>query len=79
MNATVGGLFDGCGLLAYGLTLAGWEHRWLCEVDPWRRELLALRWPGVRIYDDVRAVDARAERPVLVAGGFPCKGRVDSG
>lgn len=80
MNAqTVGGLFDGCGLLAYGLHLAGWEHAWLCEVDPWRRELLALRWPGVRIYDDVRAVDARAERPLLIAGGFPCKGASTAG
>jgi site-specific DNA-cytosine methylase len=79
VNATVGGLFDGIGLLAYGLTLAGWEHSWLCEVDPWRRELLALRWPGVPIYDDVRAVDARAERPLLIAGGFPCKGASTSG
>jgi DNA (cytosine-5)-methyltransferase 1 len=71
----VGGLFDGCGLLAYGLCLAGLEHRWLCEVDPFRRELLGRRWPGVRIFDDVRAVGAATAEPVtVIAGGFPCKG-----
>jgi DNA (cytosine-5)-methyltransferase 1 len=77
---TVGGLFDGCGLLAYGLTLAGWRHSWLCEVDPWRRELLGLRWPGVRCFDDVRAVGAAsAKRVDLIAGGFPCKGASTAG
>jgi DNA (cytosine-5)-methyltransferase 1 len=78
-SPTVGGLFDGCGLLAYGLHLAGWQHTWLCEVDEWRRGILAKRFPGVRIYDDVRAVDARADRPLLIAGGFPCKGASTAG
>ncbi len=71
---TVGGLFDGCGLLAYGLHLAGLKHRWLCEVDEFRRGLLRQRFPGVPIYPDVRAVDAHAERVDVIAGGFPCKG-----
>lgn len=70
-----GGLFDGIGLLAYGLHLAGIQHAWLCEVDPWRRSILQQRWPGVPVFDDVRAVGARsAQRVELVAGGFPCKG-----
>jgi site-specific DNA-cytosine methylase len=72
--ATVGGLFDGCGLLAYGLHLAGWEHRWLCEKDEFRRELLEQRFPGVPIYADVREVGLDAEAVDLIAGGFPCKG-----
>lgn len=76
----VGGLFDGCGLLAYGLCLAGLQHRWLCEVDPFRRAILARRWPGVRIFDDVRAVGVdTAERVDVIAGGFPCKGASTAG
>lgn len=71
---TVGGLFDGCGLLAYGLHLAGWEHRWLCEIDEFRQRILRLRFPGVPIYPDVRAVGFDAPRVDLIAGGFPCKG-----
>jgi DNA (cytosine-5)-methyltransferase 1 len=77
---TVGGEFDGIGLLAYGLHLAGLEHRWLCEVDPWRRGILARRFPGVPVFDDVRAVGARsAERVDVIAGGFPCKGASTAG
>jgi DNA (cytosine-5)-methyltransferase 1 len=76
---TCGGLFDGIGLLAYGLCRAGIEHRWLCEADPWRRDILAKRWPGVPVYDDVRHVGADAEPVHLVAGGFPCKGASTAG
>lgn len=76
---TVGGLFDGCGLLAYGLHLAGLRHEWLCEVKPERRAILERRWPGVRVYDDVRAVGADAVRVDIIAGGFPCKGASTAG
>lgn len=70
---SVGGLFDGCGLLAYGLHLAGLEHRWLCEIVPFRRELLERRF-GVPVYHDIRAVGPDAPRVDVIAGGFPCKG-----
>lgn len=53
---TCGGLFDGGGLLAWGLHRAGWRHSWLCESDPFRRELLRTRFPGAVVYDDVRTV-----------------------
>jgi len=77
---SVGGLFDGAGLLAYGLHLAGLEHAWLCESDPWRREVLALRFPGIPVHADARAVGARTARRVdVIAGGFPCKGASTSG
>jgi site-specific DNA-cytosine methylase len=71
---TVGGLFDGVGLLAYGLHLAGFEHRWLCEKDEFRARILKQRFPGVPVYRDVRDVGAGVEPVDLVAGGFPCKG-----
>lgn len=71
----VGGLFDGVGLLAYGLHLAGLEHAWLCEWDEWRRGILHKRFPGIPVYDDVRHVGAsNAVRVDVIAGGFPCKG-----
>lgn len=77
---TVGGLFDGAGLLAYGLHLAGLRHAWLCESDPFRRSLLERRWLGIPVFCDVRAVGARtAERVDVIAGGFPCKGASTAG
>jgi site-specific DNA-cytosine methylase len=74
----VGGLFDGCGLLAYGLHLAGLEHRWLCDVDEFRQGLLRQRF-GVPVYPDVRAVGADAPWVHVIAGGFPCKGASSAG
>jgi DNA (cytosine-5)-methyltransferase 1 len=80
IDLSVGGEFDGCGLLAYGLHLAGLRHAWLCESDPWRRSILELRFPGVPIFDDIRGVGAASARPVdVIAGGFPCKGVSSAG
>jgi DNA (cytosine-5)-methyltransferase 1 len=76
----VGSLFSGCGLLDYGLHLAGLRHAWFCEREADRRAILELRWPGVPVLDDVCAVDAgRVERVDLVVGGFPCKGASNAG
>lgn len=76
----VGSLFSGGGLFDLGLSLAGIEHRWLCEIDPFRRVILGRRWPGVRIFDDVRAVGIATAEPVtVIAGGFPCKGASTGG
>jgi DNA (cytosine-5)-methyltransferase 1 len=55
-RVNVGSLFSGVGGMDYGLAQAGFEHAFFCESDPWRREVLAARWPGVPIYDDVREV-----------------------
>lgn len=75
----VGSLFSGIGLLDYGLHLAGFEHAWLCESDPFRRSVLERRFPGVPVYEDVRGVGDGAARVDLVAGGFPCKGASSAG
>lgn len=74
-----GSVFSGIGLLDYGLHLAGIHHRWLCEWDPWRRDILTKRWPGARVLDDVRHVGHGCEPVELIAGGFPCKGASTSG
>jgi site-specific DNA-cytosine methylase len=76
---TVGSLFSGIGLLDYGLHLAGVRHAWFCERDEWRRGILARRWPGVRILDDVRHVGHGLPTVDGIVGGFPCKGASTAG
>jgi len=70
----VGSLFSGAGLGDLGLHRAGLKHRWFCECDPYARKILAARWPGVPILEDVRDVRAESAHPVdILAGGFPCQ------
>ena len=77
---TVGSMFSGVGLLDYGLHLAGLLHAWFAERDEFRRGILARRWPGALVLDDVRAVCADAvPRVDVIAGGFPCKGASTAG
>jgi DNA (cytosine-5)-methyltransferase 1 len=71
-RVNVGSLFSGAGLMDWGLTLAGFEHAWFCESDPYCRRVLAIRYPGVPIFEDVRTFEA-PERVDLLAGGFPCQ------
>jgi DNA (cytosine-5)-methyltransferase 1 len=52
----VGSLFSGIGGLDHGLHRAGHRHLFFCESDPYRRAILAARWPGVPVYEDVREV-----------------------
>ncbi len=82
----VGSLFSGIGGLDHGLANAGFEHVFLCESDPWRRDVLRARFPGVPVYDDVRDVErhpsmddslSRRRSPDIVAGGERSNGTVD--
>ena len=68
----VGSLFSGAGLMDYGLAAAGFNHSWFCEIDPYARRILALRWPGVPVYEDARAVGPELAPVDLLAAGFPC-------
>ncbi len=44
------------------------------ERDPYCKQVLAKRWPGVPIFDDVRQVGAGdVEPPDIVCGGSPCQ------
>jgi DNA (cytosine-5)-methyltransferase 1 len=57
----VGSLFSGIGGMDYGLARAGLRHVFFCESDPWRRQVLAARWPGVPVYDDVATLGSVAD------------------
>jgi DNA (cytosine-5)-methyltransferase 1 len=68
---SVAGLFAGIGGIERGLGLYGGEAELLCESwDPAHR-VLATRFPGVHLVEDVR--DLRSLPTVdLVSAGFPC-------
>lgn len=74
-----GSVFSGIGGLDLGVELAfGAECAWQCERDPLARGVLRRRWPGARLFGDVRdlARGARAGREFacdILAGGPPCQ------
>jgi len=70
----VGSLFSGVGLTDFGLELAGFEHAWFCEIEPYAQDILAKRWPGRTIYKDIKDLDGNEiEKVDLLSGGFPCQ------
>ncbi|WP_320175807.1 DNA (cytosine-5-)-methyltransferase [Maridesulfovibrio sp.] len=70
----VGSLFSGVGLTDFGLELAGFEHAWFCEIEPYARDILSKRWPGRTIYKDIKELDGNeVEKVDLLSGGFPCQ------
>jgi len=70
---TCGSLFSGVGGFDLGLSRAGFEHKFFAEIDPYCRAVLATRFPGVPIYEDVKDVGADAGHVDILAGGFPCQ------
>ncbi len=70
---SIGSLFSGIGGIELALESLGLGPVvWQAESDPFCRQVLAKHWPGVKIYEDVRAIDANAQRPDILCGGFPC-------
>src|SRR5262245_38887752 len=70
---TVGGLFSGIGGFELGFQRAGFEIRWMVEIDPFCRAVLKKHWPDVTCYEDVRTVGNELERVDVLCGGFPCQ------
>lgn len=68
----VGSLFSGIGGIDLGLERAGFNVSWLCESDPFKRRVLDIRWPGVPVYEDARAVGPELARVDVLTAGFPC-------
>ena len=72
----VGSLFSGIGGIELGLhRTGGFETVWMNEIDPHARKVLALRFPGLPIYDDVRDIGIKYDVPPVdvLVGGFPCQ------
>jgi len=70
----VGSIFSGAGLGDLGLTWAGFDHEWFCELAEYQRKVLALRWPGAPVYTDVTELKGNDLPPVdILIGGFPCQ------
>lgn len=65
-------LFSGIGGFDLGLERAGMRTVAFCESDPYCRAVLAKRWPGVPIHEDVRTLP-RIDGIDLVCGGVPCQ------
>ena len=71
-------LFSGGGLGDYGLELAGMEIIGQVEIDDYCQKILALRWPDVPKWRDVKTFDGTAfvrehGQPYIISGGFPCQ------
>lgn len=71
---SLGSLFSGIGGFEVAAERLGMRVAWSCEIDPFGRKVLAKHWPGVELYEDVRAIEpARTERVDILTGGFPCQ------
>jgi DNA-cytosine methyltransferase len=71
---TVGGACSGIGGVEYAFTAAGFDVRWMIEIDPFCQQVLRKHWPHAEIYSDLLTVDASTLRPVDVfCAGFPCQ------
>lgn len=68
-----GSLCSGIGGLDRGLELAGLDPVWQCEVDPYRRRVLAAHWPGIPCYPDLRELPNDVPPVDLIAAGYPCQ------
>lgn len=72
-------LFSGIGGFALGFERCFIRTVAFCETDPFCRKVLARRWPGTPIYDDVRTLTLDTLKndgiyPVdIICGGFPCQ------
>lgn len=63
-----------------GFERAGFETRWVCEVDPFRRQLLAKHFPNAKQYPDLIALDPIILEPVdVLIGGTPCQDLSNAG
>ena len=69
---TVGSTFTGVGGADLGFEQAGFQIRWQCELDAWKRSVLAAHWPDVQIFDDITTMLDPPPVDILI-GGFPCQ------
>ena len=69
---TVGSTFTGVGGADLGFEWAGYKIAWQCELDAWKRSVLAAHWPDIPIYEDITELH-KPEYVDVMIGGFPCQ------
>ena len=70
----IGSLFSGIGGFDLAAEWYGWETAWYSEIDPYARQVMALRFPGVPNHGDITKIRGADVEPVdLLCGGFPCQ------
>jgi len=72
MSLTIGSTFTGVGGADLGFEQAGFTISWQCELDAWKRSVLAEHWPSVPCYDDITTMLDPPPVDILI-GGFPCQ------
>ena len=65
-------MFSGIGGFDEGFRRAGFDIAWMCEREPFCRNVLARRFPDVPCFDDVTTLTDAPTVDALV-GGFPCQ------
>lgn len=66
-------LFSGIGGFALAFQRAGFETVGFCEKDAQCRKLLASKFPGIPISDDITTFQPEPYCAEIVTGGFPCQ------
>jgi DNA (cytosine-5)-methyltransferase 1 len=71
-------LKDYCSGVGVGFPLAATQLRkftltGLCEIDEYCRDILSLRFPGVPIERDIKALDSKREKVEVITASPPCQ------
>jgi len=72
MKPTAGVLFAGVGAACLGLQRAGFEIVYQCEIDPFCRSVLDVRFPNSQKYKDIKHVK-NAPTTDIIFGSPPCQ------
>ena len=71
---TLGSLFDGSGGFPLGGVLAGITPKWASEIEPFPIRVTTARFPNIKHYGDIFAIDGSELEPVdIISFGSPCQ------
>lgn len=71
---TLGSLFDGSGCAPLAASLCGITPVWSSEIEPFPARVTRARFPRMKNYGDIRAMNGAEVEPVdVICGGSPCQ------
>lgn len=74
MSLTLGSLFDGSGGFPLGGVMAGIKPLWASEIEPFPIRVTTKRFPNMKHYGDVSAINGFSISPVdIITFGSPCQ------